>query len=496
VRIQKGLLYVAVAWSAACSGLAGDSGQPETAGVVTSSVTYRPPECSAAVDDAIHRATARYRLPRWFYYAVVHRESTFNPNAVNSGDGGVGLTQLTNADHQGQLYPENLSQPDNTNINWYYDMGLNILGPWIDMNDVSPLDAPFDPDQNLDRFSSGYAAPAFFLFKSRYGLSDTEALRAVAYHWNKGLPYDAGRNYNPNDQTYLPLYDQYVAAYKPAVEADDGVWNGAPATPPYGGPSTSSFTSSATASPACIAAGATSSITGTFTDTGSPLGNGNVDIEVFNSAHANVGQRYYSNQSFTTNQTASYPYAWTAPSTPGVYSIQTGVFDASWNLLHWNSTAATVEVASDAARYHFECGATQGWTSGGGIITSIASSRTRAFQGTSSLAINITGAPNGLNQVHAGSGALPGAGAVVTFHVWIPAGSSLISVQPYVQQGAAGNWEWTGTWRSISDLTASAWNTITVTVPSTAVVPLNELGLELATSGAWTGTVYLDAITW
>ena len=88
------------------------------------------------------------------------------------------------------------------------------------------------------------------------------------------------------------------------------------------------------------------------------------------------------------------------------------------------------------------------------------------------------------------------AGKTVTFHVWIPAGSKLTSVQPYVQQGAGGGWTWTGNWRPISSLTAGAWNTILVTVPSNAVVPLWEMGVEFTTNAAWTGACYVDSIAW
>jgi hypothetical protein len=33
-------------------------------------------------------------------------------------------------------------------------------------------------------------------------------------------------------------------------------------------------------------------------------------------------------------------------------------------------------------------------------------------------------------------------------------------------------------------------------MPATAITPLNRLGLRFTTSGAWTGTVYVDAIDW
>jgi hypothetical protein len=224
-RFASALAIALVVLSSGCSGRV-----DETTARARSAL-FRPAQCSAEVDAAIRRAALRYQLPRWFYYALVHRESTFNPSLVTGA--GFGLTQLTNKDHTGQPYPEDLSAPDNAYSTWKYNMGLTTFGPWIDMNDVSVLTDPLDSDQNLDRFSSGYAAPAFYLFKSRYGLSDAETLRAVAYHWNKGLPYTAAQNYDPNDQSYLPTYDQYVANYRPSVEADDGAWPGSPARPPY-----------------------------------------------------------------------------------------------------------------------------------------------------------------------------------------------------------------------------------------------------------------------
>lgn len=53
-------------------------------------------------------------------------------------------------------------------------MGFNVFGRWISMSRVTPMTDPFDAKQNLDRFSTGYAVPAFNTFKKRYGLSDTE----------------------------------------------------------------------------------------------------------------------------------------------------------------------------------------------------------------------------------------------------------------------------------------------------------------------------------
>ena len=53
-----------------------------------------------------------------------------------------------------------------------------------------------------------------------------------------------------------------------------------------------------------------------------------------------------------------------------------------------------------------------------------------------------------------------GAGKVVTFRVWVPRAAASPSLQPFVLQGASGNWTWTGAGAPISSLTANAWNTM------------------------------------
>jgi hypothetical protein len=84
---------------------------------------------------------------------------------------------------------------------------------------------------------------------------------------------------------------------------------------------------------------------------------------------------------------------------------------------------------------------------------------------------------------------------VVTFHVWIPSGSALASIQPFVLQGASGNWTWTGNWQAASSLKTNAWNTLQVTVPANAA-PLFQLGVQVATGASWTGTIYVDSVSW
>jgi hypothetical protein len=222
-----------------------------------------PAECDADcrahdVPGVIARASKKYNIPRWFYFAIIHRESTFNrcktqPENGDNRDWGRGLTQVTWAWYAGVPYPQHLASPDNANTDWFYDMGLNSLGPWINMNDVTPIPSTpasedecknnprsndaYDPKTNLDRFSSGFAAPAFHLYRVN-GESPEESLRRVAYHWHYGISGSWTGDYPSDPRPYLSCaagtcYDSYVQMYKAAVEAEDGVWAGPTCKPPY-----------------------------------------------------------------------------------------------------------------------------------------------------------------------------------------------------------------------------------------------------------------------
>jgi hypothetical protein len=95
-----------------------------------------------------------------------------------------------------------------------------------------------DPDMNLDRYSSGYAAPAYRVFRAKYPSDSVETtLRRVAYHWRYGL-FEPPTY--PNDPEHYfdgaNGYDAHVSAYKGPVEAEDyagGVWTGPTCAPPY-----------------------------------------------------------------------------------------------------------------------------------------------------------------------------------------------------------------------------------------------------------------------
>ncbi|RYZ03205.1 MAG: hypothetical protein EOO73_28375 [Myxococcales bacterium] len=146
----------------------------------------------------------------------------------------------------------------------------------------------------------------------------------------------------------------------------------------------------------------------------------------------------------------------------------------------------------DAAVYNFEAGA-QSWQASGASVSSVARSTTRAFAGSGSLQVTLGAAGDGYAKVLNPS--VP-AGATITFHVWVPAGSSLSAVQPYVLQGAAGAWAWTGSWTAASALQAGSFNTLTVTVPANAA-PLAELGVMFSLSASGGGAAaFIDSVTY
>jgi hypothetical protein len=144
-------------------------------------------------------------------------------------------------------------------------------------------------------------------------------------------------------------------------------------------------------------------------------------------------------------------------------------------------------------RYNFES-STDDWTPNNPALT-VARSTEQAFAGSAALKVTFANAPAGQPNVRLMAPATP-AGAVVTFHVWFPAGSPLTVIHPYVLQGAGGNYAWTGTWRETTKLIPGKWNTIQVNVPPSAAMPLGELGVQFITNAPWTGAAYIDGVTW
>jgi fibronectin type 3 domain-containing protein len=174
---------------------------------------------------------------------------------------------------------------------------------------------------------------------------------------NAGLQNFTGQNFTTGQkQTYQMNFSPTLAGtYTIAGGVFSATWqqwswNAAAGSITVG--SSLSFTSSATATPTSIAVGQSSSISASVKDTGTgALSNGNVELQIFNSAGTAVATQVWSGQNFTGGQTIPYSYTWTpAAGTPaGSYTVELGVFDSSWSTnYYWNSSAATISVTTGA----------------------------------------------------------------------------------------------------------------------------------------------------
>lgn len=263
----------------------------------------------------------------------------------------------------------------------------------------------------------------------------------------------------------------------------------APQPPP---PSLSAPT---TVSPANVSPGGAVSISTTVTNAGSTVSGAVVDLEVFNASGTRMALKSFTSQTLGQGQSVPYAWIWTSPTTTGAYTVKVSVYGPNRTPTYLRTDAAQVWVVApggDAAQYGFEDG-TQKWAGTGGVLGTPASSNARAFAGLRSLAVPFTGTSGkALARVMAPPVT---AGKTVTFRLWVPTGSKITGVQPYVLEGAAGGWRWTGAYRALSQLTAGAWNTVTLTVPATAGA-LDSLGVEFTTTGGWTGSAYVDSVRW
>lgn len=154
--------------------------------------------------------------------------------------------------------------------------------------------------------------------------------------------------------------------------------------------------------------------------------------------------------------------------------------------------AGTGGVAVDSARYNFERNS-QGWAATEGSFTSVVRSTEKAFAGQAALAgtLRATGASRH-SIVVGGPTPSPTAGAGLTFQIFVPDGAAVDWLQPFVVESGSAS-RFTGQY--VARPEQGRWLTVRLTVPSDAS-SIATLGIQFHTSGAWTGTVYVDSVTW
>ena len=156
--------------------------------------------------------------------------------------------------------------------------------------------------------------------------------------------------------------------------------------------------------------------------------------------------------------------------------------------------AGGASASADAARYNFEA-SNQSWGIAVGTepFTSIVRSTAQHFAGAASLAgtLSAVAGKNYFLEVAPPVPAIP-ASATITLHVFVPAAAQLSAVRSYVLNDA---FVLAYVDTPASALKRDAWTTVTLSVPATETNVIR-LGVKLMSTGAWTGTVYVDSIGW
>lgn len=159
-----------------------------------------------------------------------------------------------------------------------------------------------------------------------------------------------------------------------------------------------------------------------------------------------------------------------------------------------NPPASNPQPSQNTVLYDFEDG-TQSWTNTGGVFN-IASSTEHYNTGIHSLAANFinyrqTYKPTGTVYVKPTT---LRAGDTVQLWVYMPstANGHLTDIMPFFMDK---NWSWTASAPiPLSQLTLDAWNMVSVQIPSTAVAPFTEIGLQFDIHDLWNGTVFIDSV--
>jgi fibronectin type 3 domain-containing protein len=105
------------------------------------------------------------------------------------------------------------------------------------------------------------------------------------------------------------------------------------------------FTSSASASPNPVTQGTSTTISATVTCNANTLTNGIVQIYVVDPNGNVAATQNFTGQNLTANQSHPYTLALT-PAVAGTYTVELGVFSATWQNWYWNSSAASITVNS------------------------------------------------------------------------------------------------------------------------------------------------------
>ena len=130
-----------------------------------------------------------------------------------------------------------------------------------------------------------------------------------------------------------------------------------------------------------------------------------------------------------------------------------------------------------------------GWSGLEGAAVSAEPSYDQAHFGVTSLRVGLDGSGDGRVWTEPTEG--PSAGDVVSFRVFIPTGTPVSAVQPYVSDA---NYSWHHSWNP--NLPRDGWMTVTVAIPEGVPGPMRELGMKVYLSEPHVGAIFVDSVVW
>jgi hypothetical protein len=151
---------------------------------------------------------------------------------------------------------------------------------------------------------------------------------------------------------------------------------------------------------------------------------------------------------------------------------------------------ANNHLGSGTVVYSFES-STQSWGVKFGSGTVATSTTQHQGSGSRSLRVNFSSSPDTGIGVDAPTNSP--AGKTLTFWVWVPNQTALNGIFAFVQYGSG--WTWTqGATKTNGSLTKNAWNSVTVTAPAGQTIQRIGVGFDWVST--YTGTFYIDSVTY
>jgi hypothetical protein len=197
--------------------------------------------------------------------------------------------------------------------------------------------------------------------------------RSVSGANNQPWDYNLGGNYDPGvqsnlyealfsfwqDQSFMQgvhVWDwkpfpwaggegntDYTPQNKPAQNVITTWFGNGGSGPPMGNPD---FSVSASVNPSPIQVGQSAQVSAQVKNGGAATGNIVVDMEIYNSANQKIFQQYFSDQTFTSNQSRTFNITWTPPAA-GDYMLKVGIFNFNWSHNYlWADSALKLSTTS------------------------------------------------------------------------------------------------------------------------------------------------------